>query len=135
MRLTGKNVVLATLMLAMTGCGGELVPVTGRVTLDAAPLVDGTVAFYPVSQSQGGTGYATIVNGSYSANTGRQSGLRPGEYRVTVTAYQPIPPDQPRIEQAPPLLTPDRYRRPETSGLRCTIASSGTTLDIPLESK
>lgn len=67
------------------GCGGGLPGVTGAVTLNGAPLTNGTVQFHPTSRAA--IGYATIQSdGSYSARTGNQEGLPAGDYIVTVHA-------------------------------------------------
>jgi hypothetical protein len=132
----GMALVLTLVSLALSGCGQSgRVSVTGKVTLDSAPLQTGTVAFFPVAQGPGA--YASIQSdGSYTAQTGTQPGLAPGDYVVTVQAMSPPPPPTPQNpEPLPVSLLPAKYSAKETSGLRCTVPAGGTTFDIPLTSK
>ena len=78
--------LLATLLLAL-GCGTNnplgRVPVTGKVTLDGAPLDFGSITFSPKSANATSSG-AVIVNGEYSIPESK--GLPPGEYAVRINA-------------------------------------------------
>jgi hypothetical protein len=133
MNVQTRNLFFAVGAILASGCGSELAPVKGQVTFDGKPLNAGTVTFYPVTD--GTPGYASVVDGNYAARTGTKAGLKPGEYRVTVTAYGPLPASSRFKEEPPPLLTPLRYSRPETSGLRYSTSLDGDTFNIVLDTR
>src|SRR5262249_57752586 len=57
--------------------------VSGTVTLEGVPLSGGTIIFEPID-GQGSTSGAAIENGEDSID--RKVGLKPGKYRVAITA-------------------------------------------------
>ncbi len=81
-RRCGLRVFLLTFALVgLTGCSGQY-PVTGKVTLDGAPVDGGVISFAPKEGGEGG-GKATpkggpIVAGKYTL------ALPPGSYRVDI---------------------------------------------------
>jgi hypothetical protein len=125
--------LLAAAAVCLAGCGGNLVAVTGTVTLDGQRLTTGTVTFHPAGK--GPTGYAQIgSDGTFSARTGADEGLAPGDYRITVVATGPMPESTPQNrELPPPRITPDKYASPKTSDLKCTVP--GGPLKLELRSK
>jgi hypothetical protein len=125
-------------LLSLTGCGGAYdSTVTGSVTMDGKVVPCGLVAFHPVSL--GPAAYAYIdSSGKYSVRTGRESGLPPGDYQVTVTANEP-PAMERTPEGFPPppgkAITPAWYGVKETSGLRFTIQPGENEINLELTSK
>lgn len=125
------HVVLLLLLLPLAGCGGELTNLHGTVTLDGQPLASGTVVFTG-SDKAAATG-DIASDGSYTARTGSLEGIRPGKYRVTVSAF--------RTRQVaggtpmPEFLTPVRYNRAETSGLEVEVPPGGREYNIALTSE
>jgi hypothetical protein len=118
------------LLLLLAGCGAHESAVTGKVTLDDAPLTSGTVAFYP--SNGGAAAYGSIQpNGSYTLETGASGGLAAGEYAVTVVATTP---PQPGF-QFGKLLSPERYNNIKTSDLKFTVKVGSNKIDLPLHSK
>jgi hypothetical protein len=95
-RVAQRSVVffIAIALLAESGCGsgnGEIAQVSGRVTLNGAPLQNATVTFQPISADGSNPG-----SGSYGKTDrdGRYSlefilvdgkGARVGEHRVMIT--------------------------------------------------
>jgi hypothetical protein len=106
------SALCAALMLGLAGCGGgELAPVSGKVTFKGAPIKGGTLIFSPVP----GTAGAAIAgkpasaevgaDGSYSLQTNRPlDGAKIGKQRVTFT-----PPPQQLTEAQ---RTNPRYKAP-----------------------
>ncbi|MBN2021355.1 MAG: hypothetical protein JW809_01045 [Pirellulales bacterium] len=131
--------VAAALGLA-TGCGSSLdSSVSGTVTLDGKPLAvgdgSGTVSFYP---AQGGpAAQATIApDGTYVLKTGHASGIRSGDYVVTVVATGPSPKPLPGAPPRPgPLLTPIRYGTRQGSKLRFMVGPGANQIDIAMTSR
>jgi hypothetical protein len=70
------------------GCGGSpRAAVRGMVTIDGAPLPEGSIDFIPVDAHAAQTAGAKISQGEYEIAADR--GLRPGEYRVQIRAVRP----------------------------------------------
>ena len=81
-----SSVVL--LLAVVAGCGPSnplgRQTVSGKVTLDGAPLDQGTIAFSPVSTTEGVSSGMVIKDGEYSIPTVR--GLPPGKYLVRINS-------------------------------------------------
>ena len=102
------------------------------MTLDGKLLTTGTVAFQPVGG--GAISYAGVhPDGSYKVSTGTDRGLAAGEYAVTVVATE-ISPNGKGGEATGKLLTPARYGKTETSGLRFQVTSGANRIDLRLTS-
>jgi hypothetical protein len=135
-----RCIIFASLLALWTivGCGSAYdASVAGVVTLDGKSLPYGLVGFYPVSP--GPAAYAYIdESGKYAVRTGREEGLPPGEYQVTVAANEP--PAIARTEQGLPpppgkSVTPAWYRTKETSGLKFTVQPGENEINLELTSK
>jgi hypothetical protein len=123
--------------LTITGCGGVYdASVRGKVTLDDTPVPRGTVSFSPVGA--GPAAYGQIQNdGSYTLRTGREEGIPPGLYQVTVVANEPASQERTESGGPPPPgapITPPWYKSSQTSGLEFTVEPGKNTIDIPLSS-
>lgn len=86
MRFTSIFLVLVGLSL-MSGCGGsdgpETVSISGNVTLDGSPVMDGEIIFRP-SGGSGRTDAAKIVNGEFEAE------VVTGSKRVEIRAIREV---------------------------------------------
>lgn len=126
----------AILMLA--GCGGVYdASVRGVVLLDGNAIETGTVSFLPTAG--GPPAYGRIgAAGEYLLSTGRESGLPPGEYGVTVVANEP-PTTRDTADGGPPApgkpITPEWYRSADTSGLKFTVKPGSNNFTIELSSE
>jgi hypothetical protein len=122
--------------MGLAGCGSEYdATLTGAVTLDGKPVPQGTVTWTPVDA--GSSAYATIdSDGSYEVRTGREVGLKPGEYFVTVAANESA---ARTVEGGPPppgkLIVPIWYRFKDRSGLKFTVEPGGNQIDLQLSSQ
>jgi hypothetical protein len=123
--------------IALVGCGSEYdSTVNGIVKLDGNVVPTGTVTFAP--QSSGPTAFSLIApNGKYSLHTGREEGLPPGQYLVSVTAHA-LPASLRSKDGGPaPLgkaITPDWYRDAATSGLSFDVKPGDNELNLNLTS-
>lgn len=127
--------ILATVLITASGCGGAFdASVDGEVTLDGVPLNTGTVTFAPVSP--GSAAFAKVdENGYYRLKTGREVGLPPGDYVVTVVARDKPASLYGENGGPPPAgkqITPEWYRSAESSGLAYTVEPGGNTIDLQL---
>lgn len=85
------TVMFGISLLSVTwGCGASdplgRRAVSGVVTLDAAPLADGSISFEPVEGAVTSSG-AVISQGKYAIS--REEGLPKGKYRVVINAVKP----------------------------------------------
>lgn len=121
-------------LLLHAGCsdsGPRLVKVRGRVTYQGEPVTLGTVMF-AATETGGGTftrpGIGMIEeDGSYVMNAvaGRK-GVVPGEYKVAIRSYTGS-----FMENNVVYIVPEKYFRPETSGLTASIPQGArATLEI-----
>ncbi len=62
-------ILLATLLLDLTGCGErrsyQYTTISGSVSLDNKPVQNGTITFFPTEPGHGSGGHAPIVGGEY----------------------------------------------------------------------
>jgi hypothetical protein len=133
---------VAGLVLALTaGCGSgdeaslQLVPVSGKVTLDGKPLADANLEFIPLGETLGRGGVAkTDADGGYKAATvTRDPGLPVGTYAVAVSkrvfGNGAPPPDagspaaRDSFKETVPLAYSDRRLTP----LKTTVAAGGAS--------
>ena len=68
-----------------TGCGTNLQPAGGQVSVDGTPVKDGTIMFYPVAGGRPATG--VIIEGDFKLSFENPGdGLPPGDYKVVIVA-------------------------------------------------
>lgn len=127
-------IVLGT--TACLGCGGTYdAQVAGQVTLDGKPLERGVVAYYPAAG--GPVGFGVIEqDGHYDVVIGREAGLPPGDYAVTVVANEPSTVSLTGSGPPPPgrRLTPQHVSDKATTDLHFTVEPGGNTIDLALSS-
>lgn len=75
--------VFAALLAGCSDPHDGRVAVSGTITLEGQPLSDATITFEPID-GQGSSSGSAVVNGEYKIE--RKSGLKPGQYRVVITA-------------------------------------------------
>jgi hypothetical protein len=120
----------ALFLFVLVGCGQngpELHPVSGKVTADGRSLENATVVFHPVGGSadapkpRGKVG----ADGSFALTTHTAGdGAPPGEYRVTVELWLAgARPDEPPVNRLP-----EKYAKPESSGLTATVTTGPNEL-------
>lgn len=137
----------------VAGCGkppatdvvdfSDLHPATGRVTFQGTPMVGGSVRLFPISgasSSAQGDVYTAVVaeDGSFELQTfrtaGRGIGVPAGEYG-TCFSWSGHPDEHADLsnDELPEKL-PARLTRPQTSGVKVTVAAGGTVIpDIELK--
>ncbi|MCA9237421.1 MAG: hypothetical protein KDA44_18230 [Planctomycetales bacterium] len=123
-------------MLFAIGCNAgdgnpELSKVTGQVTFQGNPAAGAVISFY----SQQAAADATLIpqatvadDGSFELVTRDGVGAPPGEYKVTVVWYEPIPEGVNSEMYSPRDRLRNRYADPEKSGLTATITGEPTNL-------
>ena len=137
--MTPRSILLVNAVLTacglLAGCGGAHESnVSGAVYLDDKPLNTGNVTFYP---AQGGAAVYSRIgpDGGYQLKTGDTSGLKPGEYKVTVVATEiptVVPGSTPPIGK---LLTPHKYGQLDQTDLAFTVGPGDNTIDLRLKSQ
>jgi hypothetical protein len=152
-----RRLVVPTLLVCLAGLAGcgprgpDVQYVEGVVTLAGKPLEHATVTFFPVGDGLGAAGI-TDKDGRYRLNSPRArptAGALIGDYSITVTKYddlaytfRPAPTDpegfarwQTELSEhvrkqegkTPPLLTPEKYSKPEKSPLKATVKKGRNT--------
>lgn len=157
MRFTVFLGLLCTVAIAGCGSGVDVQSVTGRVTLDGAPIKGATVTFSPV---EGGGGKAAVgiadADGQFKlADMGSGAeGAVAGEYEVGVLWFKPSADSSnatgesgggatPEKDDAksrsgvsgPESLLPVAYQDPKSSGLKATVVKGKNEFNFELDSK
>lgn len=126
------HLTLATACLVLCGCGNphelETAYVTGTVTLDGQPVIEGDVFFSP-QRGRGAKG-PIDANGKFILSTyGRNDGATVGQHRIAVIARHGG--EDVYFERSPPpgqslfeWVVPERYSNATTSGLTHEVSSS-----------
>lgn len=125
------SLIVAAGMLS-GGCGpqGSESTVSGNVTLDGAPLPDGTISVFPLKDGKAAGG--SIANGEYSLR------VEPGEYRVEISRMVDTGEEQVDSDYGNESIQkesiPRRYN--QATKLRMKVTPDGEkTFDYQLESK
>lgn len=131
--------------LALAGCNSSGLPagaaaVEGTVTLNGTPVSEAVVTF----RSDTGSAAAgqTDEQGVYRLSSADiPGGVTPGIYQVTVKKMEKVQPglteEDPNYRPgqtttaAPKNLLPEKYARPQTSGLQATVEEGANV--VPLE--
>ncbi len=137
--LNYHSAVVLVVSLALAGCGGaakETGSISGTVTFNQQPVMEGTVVFNPT----GNAGYVASAeiqsDGTYQVVT-QDGGLIPGEY---VAVVQPTVVRLPDTETSPGAEEfkkadniPAKYRSSKTSGLTLTVTPGKQVFDIQMQ--
>lgn len=140
-------VLIALVGTAIIGCGSsgpEMAPVTGVVTLDGAPVADAAVMFMPEGGGRPATG-VTDAEGKFALETAEPGdGALIGKHKVTVTGVKVtgmqatedglsgvVDPSQIKEEW----FVPQKYSKPETSGLTQEVTGDMPPVELKLVSK
>lgn len=118
------------------GCGSQYdSQVYGTVTLDGIPLERGVIAYYP--KKEGPTAHGVIsTDGEYSVMTGRENGIPPGEYDVTVVSNEKPNTSQDNGPPSPGMkLTPEHLSDRKTTDLHYTVEPGNNQIDLSLTSQ
>jgi hypothetical protein len=115
------------LAFAFGGCheqaGSELIPVSGRVLLDDAPIGPGSLSLRPIAGTGTWDQPAGMIadDGAYQVFTNGKPGAPPGNYAVVVFIHEQPPADGSAHPGLPQSLIPARYNDPARSGLSLNI--------------
>jgi hypothetical protein len=151
--------VLLSMSFAAVGCGPpyKVYPVTGRVTMDGAPLVGATVTLKPVSADGKPASGTCDKDGNYSVVDLRPegaSGAAAGDYKVGILWYKPSvdtskmtsggSAENEKVDDSkaahkttsgPKSDLPTDYQNPDTSELTLTVKPGSNKGDFALDSK
>lgn len=143
-RTIGVCVAFSFVLLA-TGCGPKgpaMIPVTGTVKLDGAPVAGAGVTFMPVSGGRPATG-ETDANGNFKLTTEKANdGALEGDYLVAVSGVRTVGvvvnPDGTSgdtTNMRTEWFVPQKYAKPATSNLQQTVSKGMGSVDLNLSSK
>lgn len=128
----------ALVALLSIGCSGSEfgATVSGKVTLDGNPVVQGVVTFAP-DDPKGPSAVGNLKsNGDYYLKTKKTLGIIPGKYRVAVQAYERpegLAPGERVYGRVKPLV-PKKYLNVVSTDLEFEVQPGSNTIDIPLTS-
>ncbi|MBL4884819.1 MAG: carboxypeptidase regulatory-like domain-containing protein [Planctomycetaceae bacterium] len=135
-------------MVAVIGCGGgsneelvDVVPVTGKITLNGEPLKGAAITFMPQDEGMGRPCFgATDDDGAYVIKTqdGRK-GCPVGKFKVIISKFAmedgtPVGED-PEAAALGMEHLPAQYSSGEQTQLSADVPEGGKTFDFPLEVK
>lgn len=120
------------IIAAVAGCGSDglpgMVAIQGTVTYKGQPLTHGTVLYLPKDGSGRQARGEIQPDGRFALTTLRAGdGAQVGEYSIVVISLAPHPgEDRAAIEAAGGMIErgyiiPEKYTKPETSGLSDTV--------------
>lgn len=121
------------LLIGFAGCGGAGSKVSGKVTIDGAPLKMGDISFSPVQAGPAATGKID-ANGNYTVRMGTSAGIPPGSYKVTIVAVESVPATPENPMPLPKMLTPPKYNNADTSGLTAEVKAGSNSIPFDLKS-
>lgn len=149
-----KVALLSIFVLCLTsvlvGCGKSYVKtegVTGKVTLDGAPLADCNVYFIALDKSSGALDSVGKTNetGEYKLQTmtgAANAGTTPGKYAVYFDAQKAVDTGKTEtvnMEEVPVYkmesVLPKKYNSEKTSGFEVEVVAGVNTFDFDLSSK
>lgn len=129
MFVIGSGILLGTI----AGCGEQLVPVTGTVTLDKEPLVGAIVYFTPEDEEKSPSFGTTDEQGRYTLFQSEElPGAVSGNHRVRITTYKDANPYAEPPIQAVPERVPAKYNINST--LTADVQEGGSPINFDLES-
>src|SRR5262245_53733025 len=88
MKNLARYLWIASSAMLITGCGSDLVPAEGVVTIDGKPVKGAMVVFIPDPPDSKDREFPFSgigEDGAIAMNTGKRAGVRPGKYKVTVS--------------------------------------------------
>ncbi len=123
--------LLCAVLVTVLGCGGSstsgnLISVSGKVTVGGKPLTRGSVSFRP-DKARGNNGtaepYGEIgADGTYTLYTDKKPGAPLGKYVVLVVATEEVDPNNPSA--TPKSLINPKYGDPERPILQVDIVDN-----------
>jgi hypothetical protein len=80
-----RSLLVISVLVALSGCGphSDRLPVSGKITLDGAPIDGGAIRFSSRGEKKISSG-AAVNRGQYSIPA--EKGLPPGTYRIEISA-------------------------------------------------
>lgn len=135
----GTFLVAALMLLSVCGCqrlppNKATYPVHGKVTMpDGGGPPKGTYVYFIPTTDDGMLGNGSVgEDGTYRVYVYRgQEGLPAGDYKVRIGEYEPE--GTPSGFQGEFAKIPEKYRKPDTSGLTLTVKSGDNTFDIAMQ--
>ena len=68
--IVGLLCLAGVIAITARGCGTSAPTVTGTVTVDGHPLENGSITFFPIEKTPGGTSGAAINQGKFEVSIG-----------------------------------------------------------------
>jgi hypothetical protein len=116
MHVRGLSLLLIGTSIVLAGCGphSDRLPVSGKITLDGAPIDSGAIRFSSTGTQKMMSSGAAVNHGQYSIPA--EKGLPPGTYLIAISAPDTSgkmiaarAPDGRQVGLAPAERVPDEY--------------------------
>ena len=130
----------ALVLSVLAGCSASstrlpVVKAQGKVSFQGKPAAGAFVSLYPVTPDPKHpvNPRATVGDdGTFVLTTYEKGDGAPvGEYNVALDWKKPLPKQEGGETEFGPCLLPARYQKPETSGLRVTVAETAGIHELP----
>lgn len=125
------------LLVAVSGCGGPLVSVSGRVTYKGQPVPSTYVNFHPKEEGKRSSHGLTDDSGNFKLDYSRtEGGALRGQHAVSLSYYVSV---EEELRKIPPKASKElkaviaKYGDPKTSGLEYEISKNGQVIEIDLK--
>lgn len=122
-----SNATLGIALLSAVGCidrdAPEIVPVSGRVTLNGRPLPGSAVVEFTSAEGFS-SAYAIESGGTFTLGSEHGPGIPPGTYKVSIKPSLPGPGEK-SYSSADTCPIPMKYRRLDTSGFVAVVTEDG----------
>jgi hypothetical protein len=115
-------------LVAVAGCSNEdkKLTIQGTISYKGQPVRSGFLKF--VGPKEGYTGASIQPDGTFVI-----TGVVPGENKIGVREAPRNSRPSPDEPKTPPVVLPEKFRDPETSGVVYTIAPNATEVTIELK--
>lgn len=131
------RVCLAVAVIAISGCGQsgpKLRPVSGKVTFQGKPVVEGSIRF---SNPRAGVDIVAKLgaDGTYAVAMARGAGLPEETYQIAIVPNRKSAPTGTFVASPEPNPSdiPPKYRDPATSGLTMTVKPESNVFDVDMQ--
>ncbi|HEX6961100.1 MAG TPA: hypothetical protein VF175_04485 [Lacipirellula sp.] len=127
---SGGQLRVVSVLLAFSICGAaigcgepgpELIPVSGKVTIDGKPAAEGSVMFISTVNPMTKLIGSIESDGTYSVITQRKPGAPAGEYRVTVFVTETPKDSNGNYNGLPRTLSDKKFSNPNLTPLKVEV--------------
>ncbi|NBR05843.1 MAG: hypothetical protein EBT92_08730 [Planctomycetes bacterium] len=125
-------IICFVLLCGVSGCGGNVSTISGKVTLEGKILDKGDIGFH---QAEGVVVSTTRINPDGSYTIGAEAKTLPGNYKVVIIANEVSIAKGPGSVPMPTRITPLAYSSKEQTPLKAELKAGPNEFNFDLKSK